>query len=129
MLRHELYALLVAIAGDAFKKASAAVAIGLTEGRDDGERGQARERFDVVGRLDGIVEIFAKQSQADAADESDDESERDVASLGWPRRSRRNHGRVDDANVGGLKSAGDVCFLQLGQHAVVESFVGFGFAL
>src|SRR5256885_11218903 len=129
MLRHELDTLVVAIAGDAFKKAAAAVAVGLTEGGDDGERGQARESFDVVGGLDGIVEIFAKKSQADTADESDDESESDVASLGRPRGSRRNHGRVDNANVRGLKSAGDVCFLQLGQHAVVESFVGFGFAL
>src|SRR5260221_11976819 len=129
MLRNELDALVVAIAGDAFEKAAAAVAVGLTEGGHNGERGQARESFDVVGSLDGIVEIFAKQSQADTADESDDESESDVASLGGPRGSRRNHGGVDHADVGGLKSAGDVCFLQLGQHAGGESFVWFGFPL
>src|SRR5229473_4461912 len=104
MLSNELDALVVTIAGDAFKKAAAAVAVRLTEGRHDGERGQARESFDVVGGLDGIVQIFAKKGQADAADESDDESKSDVASLGRPRGCRRNHGRVDDADVGGLKS-------------------------
>src|SRR5437762_9324160 len=118
MLRNELDALVMAIAGNAFQKAAAAVAVRITEGRHNGERGQARESFDVVGGLDGIVQIFAKQSQADAADESYDEGKSDVASLGRPRGSRRNHGGVDDANVGGLKSAGDICFLQLGQHAV-----------
>src|ERR1051325_10478947 len=100
MLGDELNALVVAVCGNAFEKAASAVSIGFGKCGTDCERRQAREGFNIVGSLHRVVEIFAKKRQTDATDQADNESESDIAGLRWTRRVRRNHRRIDDADVG-----------------------------
>src|ERR1700759_2710335 len=105
------------------------VAFGILERRNDRERRQARKRLDVVGRFHGVVHVLAQDGQADAADHANQKRERDVAHFRWTRWTRRNHRRVNNADVGRLQRGGDTSFLQLGEQAIVERFVGFGVAL
>src|SRR5581483_10100709 len=83
MLRDKLDASLVAVARDAVEK-SAALAIAVAGGElgNDGERRQTSEIFDVVGTLDGVVEIFAKYGESNASHEANKKSEHEIAGFG-----------------------------------------------
>ncbi len=130
MLRDKLDVARMAIAERIGERAPLGrVAFGILERGNDRERRQARERLDVVGRLHGVVHVFAQDREADAADEADQKRQRDVAHFRRTRRSRRNHRGIDDADVGRLQRRRNAGFLQLGEQAIVERFVGFGVAL
>src|SRR5579883_1991815 len=112
MLRDKLDASLVAVARDAVEK-SAALAIAVAGGElgNDGEGRQTSEIFDVVGTLDGVVEIFAKYGESNASHEANKKSEHEIAGFGGAGRIGRNHGGIDDANVGRLETFLDADFL------------------
>ena len=131
MLGDELDALLVTVRGDTCQRAVCLRASPLEPANcgNDGQRRQARKRLDVVGRLHGVVHVFAQKGQTDAADQTDEKGESDVASFRGTRGIGGNHRWIDDANVGRLQRRGNAGFLELGQQAVVESFVGLGVAL
>ena len=130
MLRDKLDVTRVAITERISERAPLGrVAFGILERGNDGERRQARERLDVVGRLHGVVHVFAQDGEAHAADKADEKRQRDVAHFRGTRRRRRNHRGIDDADVGGLQRRRNAGFLELGEQAIVERFVGFGVAL
>ena len=106
-----------------------AVSVGAGKLRHDGQGRESGESLDVVWGLDGVVEVLAHEGEADAADKTDEKSEGDVPRFGGTRRIGGDHGRIDDADIGGLQSGGNAHFLKLGHQTVVESFIGFGFAL
>ena len=105
------------------------MAIGSGKLRHHRKRRQAGKGFNVIRSLDGVVQIFAEKSQADAAHQADEKGEGNVASLGRTRGCGRNHSGIDNANIGRAQTRGNGSFLELGHQTFVEGFVGFGFAL
>lgn len=113
----------------AYEFAAWAIAIGIQEGGNNGEGRQPGEGLNVVGGLHGIVHVLAQERQTDASDQADQKGQCHVAGLGGTRGIGRDHGGIDDANIGRLQSGGNPGFFELGEQAVVEGFVGFGVAL
>src|ERR1700737_2856744 len=126
MLGDELYALVVTVARSAFEQFDArAVTVGFGKGGNDSQRRQARQRFNIIGGFNGVVHVFAEQRQTNAANQADQEGQRDIASFGGSRRIRGDHGRIDDANIGGAQPGGNARFFQFGKQAVVKSLISF----
>src|SRR5260370_17077341 len=97
MLRHKLNALLMTIRRSAAKYSHSTVAArAIPKSRHDGKAGQPRKRFDVVGSLHGVVEVLAQERQADASNQPDQESARNVARLRGPSGNNRHDRRVTD---------------------------------
>ena len=83
MLSNKLDVLLVPVATQAGNKFAPPIfgVVVVSESRNDSQRRQAGEGFDVVRSLHGVVHIFAQEGEANAADHADKESEGDVARL------------------------------------------------
>src|SRR6266849_1610786 len=106
-----------------------AVAAGLGKRGNHSKGRQAREGLDVVGTLHGIVHVLAEERQADPADQTDEESQRDVSSLRRTRGIGGHHGRIHHANIGRAQAGGDAGLFEFCQEPVVQRFVAFRFAL
>src|SRR6266849_9983744 len=116
----------MAIRGSAAKYSHSTLAApAIPKSRHDGKAGQPSERLDVIWSLHSVVEVFAQERQADASDQPNQKSESNIAGLGGARGIRRNHGRVDDTEVGRFQPFGDARFLQFRQQAFIEGLVRF----
>ena len=93
------------------------------------KRRKSRQRFDVVGGLHGVVQVFAEQRQAYAADEAHQKREQDIARFLRARRTGRGQRGIHHANVAGTQSRGDARFFQLLQQPIVELLIRFRIVL
>ena len=84
---------------------------------------------DVLGSLDGVVEVFEQQRQHDAEDQPDYRGDTDDSCLLRAVGHRPHHSRIDDAGDRRLQIAGDVGFLHAGGEHLVQTLVRGNFAL
>ena len=99
---------------------------------DDGNDGNVRVAnpfLDVFGRTQLVVQFFRDEGQHDASKSRAQKTQGEVQGPAWLAGNVGHQSRINDANVGRLRSGGDARFLDLGVERVVQVYFGLHFLL
>src|SRR5208282_4259642 len=98
-------------------------------GRHRAQRGQLEEAFEVLRRLECIVQMLLQESGTGSEAKTQEKPHGQIQEDSRARRFLGRIGRINDADVRGLEARRDSSLFELFEQANVKLFVGVGLAL